>query len=103
MEPGAAAPEPDEAVEPGRLGLAVRPLTAEEQRATQTQGGLRVEKATGPSAKAGIRRGDIVLAVNGVTVNDAAKLKEQAQQAGKHLALLIKRGGDTLFVAVELD
>ena len=40
-------------VEPGRLGLAVRPLTAEEQRATQTQGGLRVEKATGPSAKAG--------------------------------------------------
>lgn len=98
-----AAGKPGEAAEPGRLGLAVRPLTAEEQRATQTQGGLRVEKATGPSAKAGIRRGDIVLAVNGVTVNDAAKLKELAQQAGKHLALLIKRGSDTLFVAVELD
>ena len=97
------ASKPEEAAEPGRLGLAVRPLTAEEQRATQTQGGLRVEKATGPSAKAGIRRGDIVLAVNGVTVNDAAKLKELAQQAGKHLALLIKRGNDTLFVAVELN
>ena len=97
------ASKPEAAAEPGRLGLAVRPLTAEEQRATQTQGGLRVEKATGPSAKAGIRRGDIVLAVNGVTVNDAVKLKELAQQAGKHLALLIKRGHDTLFVAVELD
>ncbi len=97
------ASKPEAAAEPGRLGLAVRPLNAEEQRATQTQGGLRVEKATGPSAKAGIRRGDIVLAVNGVTVNDAAKLKELAQQAGKHLALLIKRGNDTLFVAVELD
>ena len=87
----------------GRLGLAVRPLTPEEQKSAQIQNGLWVEAASGPSAKAGIRKGDIVLAVNGQPVRDAAQLNELAQKAGKHLALLIQRGGNTMFVPVRLD
>lgn len=101
-----SAPQADKALEQadhGRLGLAVRPLTGEEQKAAQIQGGLLVEKVTGPSAKAGIRKGDIVLAVNGQPIKDAAHLKNLAEQAGKHLALLIQRGDSTLFVPVRLD
>ena len=101
-----SAPQADKASEQadhGRLGLAVRPLTGEEQKAAQIQGGLLVEKVTGPSAKAGIRKGDIVLAVNGQPIKDAAHLKNLAEQAGKHLALLIQRGDSTLFVPVRLD
>jgi serine protease Do len=92
-----------EQVDHGRLGLAVRPLTTEEQKSAQILGGLRVEKVTGPSAKAGIRKGDIVLAVNGQPIKDATHLRNIAEQAGKHLALLIQRGDSTLFVPVQLD
>ncbi len=87
----------------GRLGLAVRPLTPDEQKSLQVQSGLMVEKASGPSAKAGIHKGDIVLAVNGQSITDAAQLLELSQRAGKHLALLIQRGSNTLFVPVQLD
>jgi len=69
----------------------------------QIQNGLWIEAASGPSAKAGIRKGDIVLAVNGQPVRDAAELNELAQKAGKNLALLIQRGGNTMFVPVRLD
>jgi serine protease Do len=64
---------------------------------------LLVEKVSGPSAKAGIRKGDIVLAVNGQAVKDAAQLQNLAKQADKHVALLIQRGDSTLFVPVKLD
>ncbi|MDD1649328.1 MAG: DegQ family serine endoprotease [Methylococcaceae bacterium] len=87
----------------GRLGLAVRPLTPEEQRVTQVKRGLFVEKAVGPAGKAGIRKGDIVLAVNGQFITDAAELRELAKQAGKFIALLIYRAGNTLFVPIQLD
>src|SRR4051812_45970239 len=51
--------------EHGRLGLAVRPLTDEEKKEAQLANGLVVEQASGPSAQAGIREGDVILAVNG--------------------------------------
>ena len=98
----AAADEPDKA-DHGRLGLAVRPLTPEEQTKAEVKGGLLVEKAVGPAARAGIRQGDIVLALNGEPVADAARLRELAKQAGKHVALLIQRGNNTLFVPVQLE
>lgn len=100
--PSPPAAEPDKA-DHGRLGLAVRPLTPEEQRVTQVKSGLFVERAVGPAAKAGIRKGDIVLAVNGQVITDAAELRERAKQAGKFIALLIFRAGNTLFVPIQLD
>lgn len=87
----------------GRLGLAVRPLTAEERKSAQSDGGLFVEKAIGPAARAGIRKGDIVLALNGQTIADVKQLRDLAKQAGKHVALLILRGGNTLFIPLQLD
>ena len=97
-----AAKESDKA-DQGRLGLAVRPLTPQEQTEAEVKGGLLVEKAAGPAARAGIRRGDIVLALNGEPVADAARLQELTKQAGKHVALLIQRGNNTLFVPVQLE
>src|SRR5579863_2539200 len=45
----------------GKLGLAVRPLTPDEQRQANTKGGLLVEQARGPAADAGLQQGDIVV------------------------------------------
>src|SRR5947207_13932148 len=87
--------------EGGRLGLAVRPLTAEEQDAN-TQGGLVVERASGPAAAAGIRPGDVVLAANGSPVHDAEELRSAVEKSKGHIALLIQRGDARLFVPVRV-
>jgi len=96
-EPHSEASEPQ-----GRLGLAVRPLSPEEQKKAGVEGGLLVEKVQGPAGKAGILPNDIVLAVNGERVSDPKALKRLAEKAGHHVALLIQRGGDTLFIALKL-
>ncbi|MBM4201724.1 MAG: Do family serine endopeptidase, partial [Gammaproteobacteria bacterium] len=94
-EPAAEAPK-------GRLGLAVRPLTPEETQHAEVPGGLVVEQVAGPAAKAGVRRGDVVLAVNGQAVRDAEQLRALTERAGKYLALLVQRGEARLFVPLEL-
>ena len=43
--------------EPGRLGVAVRPLDPDEQRQAGVKGGVLVEEATGAAARAGIQPG----------------------------------------------
>ena len=57
----------------GRLGLAVRPLTAAERQQAGTQGRLLVEDVEGPSALAGVEPGDIIVAVNGRAVATAKR------------------------------
>lgn len=98
-----AAAEPGTAkAEGGRLGLALRPLSPEEQREAQVAGGLVVEDVAGPAAKAGIRPGDVVLAVNGTPVRSVDQLRGLAAKSGKSLALLVKRDDARLFVPLEL-
>src|SRR3954469_10918238 len=86
--------------EHGRLGLAVRPLTDEEKKEAQLANGLVVEQASGPSAQAGIREGEVILAVNGKPVKSAADLRAAAGKAGKVVALLIQREDAKIFVPV---
>jgi serine protease Do len=86
----------------GKLGLSVRPLTPEEQQQTQTKGGLVVEKSRGPAAEAGIEPGDVVVAANGAPITSAADLKGAVEKSKGHIALLIKRGDQHLFVPVRV-
>jgi len=88
--------------EGGKLGLAVRPLTAEEQRGANTKGGLVVERASGPAAEAGIQPGDVVLAANGAPVSNAEELRSAVEKSKGHIALLIQRGDSRLFVPVRV-
>jgi serine protease Do len=88
--------------EGGKLGLAVRPLSSDEQRQGNVQGGLLVEQASGPAAEAGIQPGDIVLSANGAPVSSAAALKSAIESSKGHVALLIQRGEARIFVPVRV-
>jgi serine protease Do len=86
----------------GKLGLAVRPLTADEQHQANMKGGLIVERASGPAAEAGIQPGDVVIAANGASITSAEDLRGAVEKSKGHIALLIQRGDTRLFVPVRV-
>ena len=57
---------------------------------------------SGPAAAAGIRPGDLLLAVNGKPVSSAEDVRELIDASDRSAALLIQRGGDRIFVPVHL-
>lgn len=95
-----AATMPQAQREEAKLGLAVRPLTEEEKKELNTDGAILVERVTSPAAEAGVQPGDIIVGVNGVTVQSIEQLRKIVQDAPKTVALLIERGGAQVFVPV---
>ena len=89
-------------LESSRIGLAVRPLSRGDLAQTSMTGGLVVEQAEGSAARAGIRPGDIVVGVNGHPVTETAQLKNLVAKADKHVALLVQRSNERLFVPIDL-
>jgi serine protease Do len=83
----------------GKLGVAVRPLSPAEAGG---QGGLLVEQASGPAARAGVQAGDIILSINGRPVTSVEALKAELAKNSKQVAILISRGDQRLFVPVDL-
>jgi len=97
---GDAKPQGEEG---GKLGLAVRPLTPEERKELGGNAtGLVVERAVGPAAKAGLRRGDLITAVNGKPVKSVEELRAMVSKAKDNVALLVRRGEATVFVPIEI-
>jgi|SoiMethySBSTD1v2_1073268.scaffolds.fasta_scaffold17257_4 serine protease Do len=97
-----AANDDDKASPQGRLGVAVRPLQPDERSQVKGGNGLVVEQATGAARRAGIRRGDVLISLNGAPLKSAEDLQERVAKAGKSAALLVQREDQQLFVAVEL-
>ena len=94
----AAAAEPA----PGSLGMAVRPLSAEEKRRARLEHGLLVEEVKGAAARAGVRPGDVVLSLNGQPIDSVEQVRAALAGKPKHVAMLIQRNDRQVFVPVEL-
>jgi serine protease Do len=91
----------DEAAGKSRLGLAVRPLSPQEQEAANVTGGLLVQGVNGPAARAGVAPGDIVLQAGGRPVRSVEDLRA-ATHSAKTIALLVQRGERRLFVPLQV-
>src|SRR5713226_9662696 len=87
---------------PGKLGLAVRPLTQEERKQIETEGGLLVEQSEGPAARAGVQVGDVTLACNNQPVNSVDQLRRLVDRSRGSVALLIQREGNKIYVPIRL-
>ena len=94
---GAQAPS-----ERGQLGLALRALTPDEKRQAHVDQGMVVENVTGPAARAGIETGDVLLAINGRSVQSLDEVKSVLNGKPKSVALLVQRDGEKIFVPVRL-
>jgi serine protease Do len=86
----------------GKLGVVVRPLSAEEKEASKLAGGVVVEDVGGAAAKAGVRPGDVIVSANRTPITSTEQLKGIVDKAGKAIALLIQRDDARIFVPVPL-
>ena len=85
-----------------RLGLALRPLQPAERRESGVNAGLVVEDADGAAAFAGVQPGDVLLSVNGKSVNSVEQVRDMVSKSAKSVALLIQRGEERIFIPVRL-
>jgi len=92
----------DESAPKGKLGIAVRPRTAEEQKSGE-KSGLVVQQSGGAAARAGVQAGDVILGVGSSPINTVDELRTAVDKAGKTVALLIEREGRQIYVPVKLS
>lgn len=88
-----------------RGGLALSELTADQRRELKIDHGLLVEEVAGDAARAGIRVGDVILAVNNgkVATVEAFRKAIAAVPKGKSAAILVRRGEGSLYIPLKLS
>lgn len=86
-----------------KLGLGLRPLEPGEKAANNGADGLLVLEVEGAAEKAGIRQGDVVLSINGVSVKSVDDIAAQLSDDTKSVAVLITRGKQRMFVPVPVS
>ena len=85
-----------------KLGISVRPLTAEEKRGSDLDHGLVVQEVAGAAERAGVRPGDVIVAVNNTPVKSVEELKSVVDKSSKSVALLVQRDDARIFIPVTL-
>ena len=97
--------EKKEAAPPNRLGLVVGEITADARKGLQVDNGVLVSDSDGAAERAGIRQGDIVLAVNNIDVKSVSQFNDIVSKldAKKAVALLVKRENQTRYVTLRID
>ena len=90
---------------PTQFGLTLSELTDAKRSELKIEGGVVVESAQGAAARAGIRRGDIILSVNNQVVKSAEQLFQFMNQFdnGNIVALRVRRGNNSLYVPFQID
>jgi putative serine protease PepD len=86
------------------IGVSLDPNYSGSGARISAQGGGAAVVSNGPAAKAGIRSGDVIVAVNGqkVTTADELIVAVRRHAPGQHLTLTYERGGATKTVTVVL-
>ena len=84
------------------IGLAVSDLTEAQKRELKLRGGVRVETVEGAAARAGLREGDVIVALDNTEVSDAKQFNTLAAKADKTRAIsvMVRRGEWTNYLVI---
>ncbi len=87
-----------------RGGLVLSELSKQQRQELKVNGGLLVEEARGDAVRAGIRVGDIILAVNNTEVGAVEQFRKllAAVPVGKSAAVLVRRGDNSLYIPLKI-
>ncbi len=96
----AAAPAMD--IQPGKLGVVVRPLSPAERKSRGLDAGVVVDQVDGPAAQAGIQRGDVILAFGNEKVENGEQLRKLVDRSKGSVAVLVRRDEATIYVPVKI-
>jgi serine protease Do len=90
---------------PSQHGLTLSDLTEAQRKELKISGGVFVENAQGAAARAGVRRGDVILAVNNQDVKSVEQFNQLLGQLdkGRIVALLVRRGANSLYIPFRPD
>ena len=101
-QPGAKPP----AESVSRLGMTLAEPTAQQREQLNIAGGVLVEDvAQGAASRAGIRRGDIIVAVNNQEIKSLEQFGQLLSQTekGRIVALLVRRGTNALYIPLRVE
>jgi serine protease Do len=101
--PAAKPAEPPKPVGAGQtVGLAVAELTDAQKKELKLKGGVRITAATEGAARAGLREGDVIIAVANTEVNSLAEFEAALGKAdkAKPINVLFRRGEMAQFALI---
>jgi serine protease Do len=84
------------------IGLAVSDLTEAQKREFKLRGGVRVETVDGSAARAGLREGDVIVAIDNTEVSDAKQFNVLVAKADKSkpISVMVRRGEWTNYLVI---
>ncbi len=85
------------------LGLVVSDVSAERLKELRLRGAVQVESVDGAAARAGVRAGDLIVAVNNVEVQNSRQFNDLVAKLDpkRNVALLVRRGDQSTFLIVK--
>jgi serine protease Do len=102
-----AQTEPPKSVTENKIGVAVEELSNEQRRRMEIKsGGVLVKDVTdGPALDAGIRRGDVILKIDGKDIKDVKDFNSIVKKlpTDKSLPVLVQRRQSPLFLALKIE
>ncbi len=93
------------AAAPTLYGMSLSELGDAQRKELKVDGGVLVGEVQGAAARAGMRKGDVILAVNNQDVKNVEQFNQLMGQfdKGRIVALLVRRGSNSLYVPFRLD
>ncbi len=94
------------ASEDNRLGIAVADIPPEQRKQLEIKTGVLVQQVnSGPALKAGIQRGDIILSINNVDIDNTERFNSVVKglPSDKSVPMLIQRGEGALFLPLKIE
>ena len=78
-------------------------LTEAQRRELKLKGGVRIEAAEGPAARAGLREGDVLLSIDNTELTGAKQFESLVGKLDKarSVTVLVRRGDTVRFVILK--